>query len=134
MIYSIGSWMYTKFRMGNRNASNTKSNYSDKLTLKMGTNIKTINTANIQLITTDKPYTAVHLEDQKILQDKSLKDYEKALDPDIFIRVHRSAIVNKNHIVEMTSRKNGDYDGILGSGESVRFSRHFRENWKSLLQ
>jgi two-component system LytT family response regulator len=55
------------------------------------------------------------------------------LNSQIFLRVHRSAIVNKNHITELKSRKNGDYDGVLTNGQSVRFSRHYRQNWSELL-
>jgi DNA-binding LytR/AlgR family response regulator len=62
-----------------------------------------------------------------------LKKLERLLDPQVFIRVHRSAIINKNHITELKSRKNGDYDGIVTSGQTIRFSRHYRQNWNTLL-
>ncbi|WP_103867619.1 LytTR family DNA-binding domain-containing protein [Aquimarina sp. I32.4] len=48
-------------------------------------------------------------------------------------KLHRSVIVNKNHITELKSRKNGDYDCILTNGQSIRLSRHYRQNWNELL-
>ena len=72
-------------------------------------------------------------DNQNFLHDESLKKLEGLLDSQIFLRVHRSVIINKHHITEIKSRKNGDYDGILSNGQSVRFSRHYRQNWDELL-
>lgn len=133
LFYSIGPYVYLKFWKHKNSQSDLPTNHLSTLNLKMGTTIKSISTNTIQIITTDKPYTCVYADGEKYLQDKSLKDFENELDPSIFLRVHRSAIVNKNFIKEMTSRKNGDYDVRLENGISIRFSRHFRNNWKSVL-
>jgi two-component system LytT family response regulator len=103
------------------------------LTVKNGTRITKLNLSDVLVIKTDRPYSAIFSLDQKLLHDESLKKLESLLDPNIFIRVHRSAIVNKNHIKEISSRKNGDYDAILTNQHSVRLSRHYRLNWKALL-
>lgn len=103
------------------------------ITIKNGTRRIKIETSTILFIKTDRPYTTVFSNNQKFLHDESLKKLEKLLDPQIFIRVHRSTIINKNHITEIRSRKNGDYDGVLTNGQSIRFSRHYRQNWSGLL-
>lgn len=103
------------------------------ITVKNGTRRIKIDISTILFIKTDRPYTMVYFNNQKFLHDESLKKLEKLLDSQIFFRVHRSAIINKNHITELKSRKNGDYDGILTNGKSVRFSRHYRQNWNELL-
>jgi len=103
------------------------------ITVKNGTRRIKIDTSSILLIQTDRPYTTVYANNQKLLHDESLKKLEKLLDPHVFIRVHRSAIINKNQITEIKSRKNGDYDGILTNGLTIRFSRHYRQNWNTLL-
>lgn len=103
------------------------------ITVKNGTRLIKIDIPSIQLITTDRPYTTVYSNDQKYLHDESLKQLETVLDSQTFIRVHRSAIINKNSVSELKSRKNGDYDGILINGQSVRLSRHYRQNWNHLL-
>lgn len=103
------------------------------LSVKVGALSKSIAVDSIQLISTDRPYMAVHTQDEKYLQDGSLKNFERMLDPTIFIRVHRSAIVNKHFVRGLASRKNGDYDAQLKNGQSIRFSRHWRANWECLL-
>ena len=133
LLYTIGPFIYTNYIRKNSVKPQLPRFFADKISLKIGSTIKSVQVDSIHMISTDKPYTIVHTANEKHLQDKSLKDFEKELDPSHFFRVHRSAIVNKAFISEMTSRKNGDYDVTLSNGISVRFSRHFRENWKSLL-
>lgn len=108
-------------------------NINKTITVKNGTRRIKIDTSTILFIKTDRPYTMIHSTNQNVLHSESLKSIEKILDSQIFLRVHRSVIINKNHITELKSRKNGDYDGILTNGQSVRFSRHYRDNWSELL-
>jgi len=103
------------------------------ITVKNGTRRIKIDASNILFIKTERPYTMIYSNNQKLLHDESLKEIKNILDSQVFLRVHRSVIVNKNHIIELRSRKNGDYDGILTNGQSVRLSRHYRQNWNELL-
>ena len=108
--------------------------YPEKIRLRIGSKIIRIPAAMIQLIATDKPYSVVYTNDRKFLDNKSLKEFETKLDPTVFLRVHRSAILNATFIKELKSRSNGDYDAILENGQIVRLSRHFRNNWLQLIQ
>ena len=112
----------------------SKKQYSDKIKLKIGSKILNVSTSTIEFITTDKPYSIVHIKDKKILDNKSLKEFETVLDPTVFLRVHRSSIINAAFVKELKSRNNGDYDATLQSGKVIRLSRHFRNNWKQLIQ
>ena len=118
-------------KQANKHFQNQKTN--KKITLKNGTRRTKIDTFTILFIETDRPYTMIHTISQKFLHDESLKKLGDLLDSQTFLRIHRSIIVNKNHITELKSRKNGDYDGVLSNGKSIRFSRHYRQNWNGLL-
>lgn len=112
----------------------SKKTYSDKIKLKIGSKILSVSTSTIECITTDKPYSIVQIKDKKILVNKSLKEFETVLDPTVFLRVHRSSIVNTTFVKEIKSRNNGDYDATLKNGQIIRLSRHFGNNWKQLIQ
>jgi LytTr DNA-binding domain-containing protein len=103
------------------------------ITVKNGIRRIKIDISTILFIKSDRPYTMICTNSQKYLHDESLKVLESFIDSQIFLRVHRSSIVNKNYIIELKSRKNGDFDGILTNGQSVRFSRHYRQKWCELL-
>ncbi|WP_341227607.1 LytTR family DNA-binding domain-containing protein [uncultured Arcticibacterium sp.] len=113
--------------------SKSNSSYSDNIKVKAGSKIISITTASIQLISTDKPYSIIYTDDQKFLENKSLKELETELDPTIFLRVHRSTIINCTYLKELKSRSNGDYDALLENGQTIRLSRHYRNNWHQLL-
>lgn len=113
--------------------TNLATRYPEKVRLKIGSKIITIPASTIQLISTDKPYTAVYTNGRRILDNKSLKEFQTKLDPTIFLRVHRSTIINAAYIKELKSRSNGDYDAKLENGEVIRLSRHFKNNWKQLI-
>ncbi len=128
--YSIFPVIYTS----KEQSTDSTTVFLEKIKLKKGLKIITIPTSSIQFISTDKPYSIVCTNDQKFLDPKSLKDFETELDPSIFLRVHRSTIINSNFIKELKSRSNGDYDATLKSGQVFRLSRHYRTNWRQLLQ
>lgn len=67
-------------------------------------------------------YTTIFLKDKKkMLVTKTLKEYEEILDPDVFLRVHQSHIVNKNEIE--TYIKNEGLYLKLSDGSTVDVSR-----------
>lgn len=81
----------------------------------------------IRWIGTDAPYAVVHTSRGKHLYRSSLKQLARQLPPGLFVRIHRSAIVNRAAVEGLTSRLNGDYDLRLRDGTVLRLSRHFPE-------
>jgi two-component system LytT family response regulator len=57
---------------------------------------------------------------------QSLSQLESRLDPASFVRVHRSTLVNVEHIAEMHPLFHGDYELILRRGTRLALSRHYR--------
>lgn len=133
IFYAVGPYIYKRYLKRDIHDADHKTEYADTINLNIGSSIKPIKVSTIQVITTDKPYLAIHTDADKFLVDKRLKEFETELDGTMFLRVHRSTLINNNYISEMASRKNGDYDVVMKNGMSVRFSRHFRKNWNSLL-
>jgi two-component system, LytTR family, response regulator len=58
---------------------------------------------------------------------QSLGELEASLDAKMFVRVHRSTIVNVEHISEMHSLFHGDYELILKRGTRLTLSRRYRD-------
>ncbi|WP_373519096.1 LytTR family DNA-binding domain-containing protein [Pricia sp.] len=107
--------------------------YPGIIKIKVGLRIVSLDTMAIQTVSAEKPYTVVMLGDKEYLDNRTLRDFEVVLDPEHFVRVHRSSIVNKRYVKELKSRKNGDYDAKLQNDRIIRFSRHYRANWEGLL-
>jgi len=56
------------------------------------------------------------------------------LDPERFVRVHRSAVVAKQHVVALSHLPHGEFDIRLRSGRRVRASRAHRATVRLLME
>ena len=63
-----------------------------------------------------------------------MQDLEAQLDPEKFVRIHRSAIVNLDRIKEMHPHFNGDYIVVLEDGSQLKLSRTRREQLEARLK
>jgi two-component system LytT family response regulator len=61
-----------------------------------------------------------------------MKHLEDVLDPDIFVRVHRSAIVNCHRVTAMRPHRNGEYFLQLGDATELKLSRKYKSNLERL--
>lgn len=85
--------------------------------------------SEISYFSANPPYIFIHFQTKKFLHSETLKSMEKQLDPECFVRIHKSAIVNLEKIVSYQSRQNGDYDLTLADGVLLRLSRTYAKNF-----
>ena len=71
-------------------------------------------------------YVRVHARTRQTLVRLSLRALAESLDPDVFVRVHRSAIVNVTSVREMEPLASGDQRLALSDGTELRVSRTYR--------
>lgn len=90
--------------------------------------------ADVDWIEADGNYSRLHVHKRPRLLTKSLATLEKdILDPDVFIRVHRSAIVNATRITAVEPKMHGDLRLVLQDGTHVECSRRFRKRLEEKL-
>ncbi|GAB4532420.1 MAG: hypothetical protein Tsb0010_13470 [Parvularculaceae bacterium] len=83
--------------------------------------------AEIEAIRAAGDYIEAITAEGAFLRREALKDIEARLDPQAFIRVHRSAIVNLDAIDSLKPEGRGDYTITLNCGQTIRLSRSYRE-------
>ncbi|MEL6918673.1 MAG: LytTR family DNA-binding domain-containing protein [Bacteroidota bacterium] len=76
----------------------------DTLTVKSGYDWHKLRLEEILYIESDSEYVVFHTSQQKLMSHQSLKSLEKTLNPLIFIRVHRSYIVNRKKVTALKGR------------------------------
>ncbi len=133
LYYFLTPFLLKSFKTAVQRASSSTM-YPENIKVKQGLITISLPTQAIELISTHKPYTLIVANTNSYFDNRTIKDFETVLNPRLFLRVHRSIIVNKNLIRELRSRKNGDYDAFLSNGQTIRLSRHYRTRWKELLQ
>lgn len=68
----------------------------------------------------DGPYTNIHTTTGKVMSSKHLKEYETMLSDYHFFRVHKSYLVNLNHIVQFVRADGGSL--VMSNGHKVDVS------------
>jgi len=78
-------------------------------------------------------YVRLHVRGSAHVLRQSMKNMETRLDPQMFVRIHRSAIVNVEHIRELQPWLHGEYVVILDDGTRLSASRVFSDRLDALI-
>lgn len=65
---------------------------------------------------------------------ETLQSFERKLDPAKFLRIHRSFVVNLDHVRRVETALYGDYSVFMADGTKLRLSRNYRGKLKTLLR
>ncbi len=78
-------------------------------------------------------YLSLHARGEQHLVRETMRALEQRLDPARFLRVHRSAIVNVDRIVELRPGAHGDFVVVLASGAELTSSRGYSEQLRKRM-
>ena len=106
---------------------------TERFSVRKGRSQHLVRTADIRWIEAQGYYAALHTENDSFLLRRSLARLEEELDPRSFIRVHRSTIVNVDHVDGLTSNDSGSCQVTLSDGTRRGVSRGGRRKLKSVL-
>jgi two-component system, LytTR family, response regulator len=79
-------------------------------------------------------YVCLHVGPDTHILRETMNALEARLDPDHFVRVHRSKMVNVDRIKELQPWFHGEYVIVLQDGTNVTLSRGYRERLMGLLK
>jgi two-component system LytT family response regulator len=72
-------------------------------------------------------YVRLHVQQREYLARETLGSLEARLDPERFVRIHRSVIVRIDRIAETRPTSHGDAEVVLRDGNKLTVSRTWRE-------
>jgi two-component system, LytTR family, response regulator len=101
------------------------SPYASRIVFKSRGRILFLTAAEIQWIAAEENYVRICVGATTHLLRETLTSMEKRLDPSLFMRVHRSAIVNLQYVREVRTEARGDYIVQLKNGQKVPMSRSY---------
>ena len=76
-------------------------------------------------------FRSLHVKDNCFLSNFGITALATKLNPELFLRVHRSSIININFIKEL-SKTSSSFDVLMSNNDNVRVSRGYLENIKKL--
>jgi two-component system LytT family response regulator len=69
-----------------------------------------VDPADVHAVEASRNYITLHVGSEQLLLRCGMHQAESMLDPTMFLRIHRSVIVNTRHIREMARQLYGDYE------------------------
>lgn len=92
-----------------------------------------IGAAEIDRIDAERDYMRLSVGGRSYLIHQTISELERRLDPECFIRLHRSTIVRRDRIVKLRHDGLGAWYAELSDGESVRIGRTYQAAAKAIL-
>jgi len=105
----------------------------NRLVVKTGTKVKIIPLHDIQYFEADDDYVKVITAEGQFLKNRTMQFYEDTLDPQQFVRVHRSYIVHVNQITRIDPYQKESYLAVLRNGKQIPVSKTGHTKLKSIL-
>jgi two-component system LytT family response regulator len=90
--------------------------------------------AEIDWVEADANYVRLHTSGEVHAFRESMRNMESRLPPDVFLRIHRSAIVNIGRIRELQPWFHGEYIAILQDGTKLTVSRAYSSRLDELIR
>ncbi|MCH8347584.1 MAG: LytTR family transcriptional regulator [Proteobacteria bacterium] len=100
-----------------------------RLMVKTGKVSEVVKPEDVLWIEAQDYYSVLHLEGRQSWIKMTMKELEGALDPASFVRIHRSTIINVNHLKQIKTETSGKYTAIMNDGKKRAISR---QGWRDL--
>lgn len=108
--------------------------YPEAISIKDSGEITRVPVSAIDWVDAAGDYMCIHTRDgQTHILRRTMKELEQELDPKLFVRVHRSAIVNVNTIAKLQMLANGEHQLMLTNGQAVKVSRSYKDRVKMVF-
>ena len=99
----------------------------DRILVRSGGRMTSLKLRDVDWIEADDNDLRFHVGRATHLVRDTLRRLEPRLDPRLFLRIHRKAIVNIEAIAEIRSLFHGDYDVLLRDGTALPVGRTYRD-------
>ncbi|HEY6119076.1 MAG TPA: LytTR family DNA-binding domain-containing protein [Pyrinomonadaceae bacterium] len=111
----------------------SKRRFLTRFMIQSGGRAAFIKATDVDWIGADDYYIKLHVNGKTHLLRMSLNELEEKLDPEQFLRIHRSAIVNFERVKELQQSANNEWVVLLKDGTELKLSRSRRERLKQFL-
>jgi hypothetical protein len=111
--------------------TNETITYPTELAIKDGTKQIRLKVSEVFYIEVEKNCITLHTQNGLIVLYQSLKSFAENLNPDLFVRSHRSFLVNMRFVGKVENLPSGDAIVEMKTGEKLKMSRTFKSDFIS---
>jgi two-component system LytT family response regulator len=117
---------------GERDAKPAPEPWVRRLAIRDAGRVVFLDVDEVEYIEAADYYVQIHAGGKAYLHRETMQSLEARLEPERFMRIHRSAIVNSRRIRELRSEGRRDLVVVLTSGAELRVARSHREKFQHL--
>ncbi len=103
-------------------AIDEKPEIISRIAVRSASKIHLVPAEEIIFIESDGDYVKIHTKESSFLKEKTMKYFEEHLDPGLFIRIHRSYLVNAGFIQRLEYYDKENHIAILKNNERLKVS------------
>ena len=111
----------------------SRKTFVERFAIKNGETIHYIRASDVDSIEAEGNYVRLKVANSSYLLRDTLNNIESQIDPRLFVRIHRSTIVNMNRVRELQTWARGEYRVVLHNGAAHTLSRGYREHFESAI-
>lgn len=111
-----------------KNQDEQLGKYPQRLLIPDGAKDSFVAVNEIEWIEAADYYARLHVRNKTFMLRETIKQLTSSLDPKRFVRVHRSAIVNIDHVREILREGRSEDWVVLSTGERLRMSKSGRQS------
>jgi two-component system, LytTR family, response regulator len=115
-----------------RPSTEREPDFITRLSIRDAGRVVFLDVAEVEWIEAADYYVQLHVGSRSYLHRESMQRLEEKLDPDHFLRIHRSAIVNRRCVRELR-HKGRELLCVLASGVALKVARSQRAKLQKLL-
>ena len=108
--------------------------YTARFVVRSGSKLSFVRASDVDWIDVADNYVRLHAAGREHLVRETLKSVESQLDPEIFVRVHRSLIINLDRVEAVEPSFHGEYAVTMKDGAKLTTSRSYSERLRVLLR
>lgn len=97
-----------------------------RISARVGDKLVVMKMSDVSWIEADGDYMRVHSKGRSLLVRMTMRELERRLDPTVFVRAHRSAVLNLDAVTGVDTTAHGDYAAVLTDGARVKIGRSYR--------
>jgi len=105
----------------------------DCFAIKSAGRIVFVKVSEIDWIEAADYYACLHVGSKTHLLRRSMSELDRELIPNVFCRIHRSAIVNLDRVRGLKAGEDGEYEVMLENGTRLPLSRRYRKQLQSRM-
>lgn len=117
-----------------RQAASAPGQYTQRIVVRDGVQLHVIPAAQLDFAEAQDDYVALHTRGKTLLKQQTITNLERVLDPQRFVRVHRSFLVNLERISKVEPYTKDTRLAVLADGNKIPVSRSGFLRLKELMQ